>query len=230
MLRGTHLELAARAAYEQLTGLVMQPLVVVAGAYSASLDGITLGGHRVLECKVPFKGRESALWKSVSEGQLPEHYRWQVQHQLMVAGAEVADVFVFDGSEGILLEVAPDPSTWPQIHSAWDVFMECVATSQPPPLTDRDTRMRDDPEWLEAAAAYLELRARHEELGARYEEAKSKLVSLASHPSESGNGVSVTRYWKRGAINYKKIPELNALDLDLYRGALREETRVTLVA
>ena len=50
----------------------------------------------------------------------PSTTSWQVQHQLMVTKADVADVFVFDGSEGILFPVAPDPSTWPQIHDAWD--------------------------------------------------------------------------------------------------------------
>ncbi|MBK7955349.1 MAG: YqaJ viral recombinase family protein [Candidatus Accumulibacter sp.] len=37
MARGTALEPQARAAYEALTGHVMQPLVLVDGAYSASL-------------------------------------------------------------------------------------------------------------------------------------------------------------------------------------------------
>ena len=40
MLHGTQLEPLAREAYEQLTGHVMQPLVLVAGDYSASLDGM----------------------------------------------------------------------------------------------------------------------------------------------------------------------------------------------
>ena len=64
MLHGTQLEPQARAAYEALTGHVMQPLVLVDGEYSASLDGITLGGERVLEIKCPFKGRDSTLWKA----------------------------------------------------------------------------------------------------------------------------------------------------------------------
>ena len=71
MLRGTQLEPAARAAYEAQTGQVMQPLVLVDGDYSASLDGITLAGDRVLEIKCPFKGRESSLWESVSRGSYP---------------------------------------------------------------------------------------------------------------------------------------------------------------
>ena len=145
----------------------------------------------------------------------------------MVAGAEVADVIIFDGTEGILLEVTPDPDTWPRIHDAWDEFMHFVATAQAPPLTDRDTRVRDDPDWLEAAAAYLELRTEYEMLGAKYEEAKANLVGLASHAREQGGGLSVTRMFKRGSIDYKCIPALKNLDLEQYRVAAREEVRVT---
>ena len=128
MRRGSELEPLARAAYERQTGRVMQPLVVVEGDYSASLDGLTLAGDRLLEIKAPVKGRDSTLWKAVETGHLPGHYQWQVQHQLMVTKAEVADVFVFDGSEGILLGVKPGPDTWPQIHAAWDLFAAFVTS------------------------------------------------------------------------------------------------------
>ena len=145
----------------------------------------------------------------------------------MVAKAEVADVFVFDGTEGIQLEVTPDQSTWPQIHAAWDAFMRCVTEAQAPPLTARDTRVRDDPEWLSAAAAYLELRTAYDELSTKFDEAKATLAGLTSHASEKGGGVSVTRLWKRGNVDYKHIPELKGLDLDQYRAPAREETRIT---
>ena len=229
MLRGTQLEPAARAAYEARTGLVMQPLVLVDGEYSASLDGLTLGGERILEIKCPLKGRDSALWKSIEAGQLPEHYRWQVEHQLMVTGAAVADVFLFDGTDGIQLEVTPDASTWPRIHDAWDAFVRYVAEAQAPPLTDRDTRVRDDPEWLGAAGAYLELRTASEVLSTKLDEAKARLVGLASHAKEQGGGVAVTHIWKRGSVDYKKIPGITELNVEQYRGAPREETRITLV-
>jgi putative phage-type endonuclease len=228
MLRGTELEPAARAAYEARTGFVMQPLVLVDGEYSASLDGLTLSGDRLVEIKCPFKGRDSTLWKTIEAGRLPEHYQWQVQHQLMVTKAGVADVFVFDGTDGIQLEVTPDPITWPQIHTAWDAFMRCVTDAQAPPLTARDTRVRDDPEWLSAAAAYLELRTAYDELSAKVDNAKARIAGLAAHAKEEGGGVSVTRLWKRGNVDYKKIPQLKGLDLDQYRGQPREETRITI--
>lgn len=228
MLRGTELEPVARAAYERRTGRVMQPLVVVDGEYSASLDGWTLAGDRILEVKCPLKGRDSTLWKTVEAGRLPEHYQCQVEHQLMVTNAARADVFVFDGAEGILLEVTPDAGTWPRIHEAWDKFARCVTESQAPPLIDRDTRLRDDSEWLSAAAAYLELRASQDELSAELDKAKSRLVSLAAHVKERGGGVSVTRLWKRGSVDYKAIPELSKVNLDLYRGSAREEIRIAI--
>ena len=78
-------------------------LVIEDGAYSASLDGMTLAGDLVLEIKCPMRGTRSDLWQDVSQGQVPEHYRVQVQHQLMVSGAEKAHLWVFDGAKGILL-------------------------------------------------------------------------------------------------------------------------------
>lgn len=227
MLKGTELEPAARAAYEARTGLVMQPLVLVDGDYSASLDGLTLDGERIVEIKCPYRGQASSLWQAIEAGELPEHYRWQVQHQLMVTGAEVADVFVFDGTDGLLLPVEPDPSSWDQVRSAWDAFAACVEKAEPPPLTERDVRVRDDPEWLQAASTYRELRTAYDDLAKAMEEAKANLVGLASHAKEQGGGVTVTRLWKRGNIDYKRVPELCGVDLDPYRQPGREETRIT---
>jgi len=227
MRHGSKMEPAARVAYEKQTGRVMQPLVVVEGEYSASLDGMTLAGDRIVEIKCPVKGRESTLWQAVVAGALPEHYRWQVQHQLLVTAAAVADVFVFDGAAGVLLEIAPAPETWPQIHAAWDTFAVCIATKTPPPLTKGDVRERSDSEWFASAAHYLKMKLFAEQAQKALVEAKDRLVALASHTSETGGGVTVTRYWKQGSIEYRKIPELKALDLERYRGASREERRIT---
>jgi hypothetical protein len=52
---------------------------------------------------------------------------------------------------------------------------------------------------------------------------------LASHAKEQGGGVAVTRVWKRGGIDYKRVPELAGVDLEQYRGTPREETRVQVI-
>jgi len=40
--------------------------------------------------------------------------------------------------------------------------------------------------------------------------------------------VTVTRYWRKGSIDYTKIEELRTIDLEQFRSSPREETRVNL--
>lgn len=228
MARGTALEPQARAAYEALTGHVMQPLVLVEGDYSASFDGLTFDGSLLLEIKCPVKGKESTLWRHVAQGEIPAHYRWQLEHQFLVSKAAQGHLYVFDGAEGILLEVTPYPDRWQAIHDAWNGFMTCLTSDTPPPLTERDKVLRSDAAWQTAAERYLQLKAEAEAVAARLESAKEALLGLASHPSETGYGVTVTRYFKQGAVDYRKVPELAGVDLETYRQKGRWETRVTV--
>lgn len=228
MARGSMLEPQARAAYEALTGHVMQPLVLIDGEYSASLDGMAFDGSLIVEIKCPYRGRQSSLWKAIEAGTVPDHYRWQVEHQLMVSGASMAHLFVFDGNNGRLIEIALHRERWRAIQETWDAFIEYIETDTPPPLTDRDKVIRKDAEWQAAAAMYLELKREADRVAGLLDGAKERLVNLASHPSESGSGVAVTRFWKQGAVDYKRIAALQGLDLELYRTKSREEVRVTV--
>lgn len=228
MRHGSSTEPSARAAYEALTGYVMQPLVVVDGEYSASLDGMTFDGDLILEIKCPVKGRESSLWEAVKAGNVPEHYYWQVQHQLMVSGAKLAHLYVFDGTEGLLVEIRPESDKWPAIRKAWDAFMYCIALDRPPALTERDTVLRTDAEWQHAAEAYVTLKRAADEAAAKLKTAKEQLVALAQHTNEAGGGVNVVRYWKTGAVEYQRVPQLTGVDLEQYRSAPRLETRITV--
>lgn len=227
MQRGTDMEPLARAAYEAQTSLVMQPVVLEAGDYSASLDGMTLEGDLVLEIKCPLRGTRSDLWLDVQAGQVPEHYAIQVQHQLMVAGADLAHLWVFDGSKGILHAIVRDEAVMKLIQEGWESFQQYLTSDTPPPLTDADTVLRADTTWVQAAAAFAEARRRADLADAALAKARDELVALACHPREQGAGVTVTRYWKAGNVEYKKVPALQGLDLSSYRGKAREEVRVT---
>jgi putative phage-type endonuclease len=228
MQRGTDLEPLARRVYEEQTGLVMQPLVMEAGPYSASLDGMTLEADLVLEIKCPVRGTRSELWQSVAAGEIPEHYRVQIQHQLMVSGAQTAHLWVFDGERGLLHSVARDEALMERIQAAWDGFQRYLDDDTPPALTEADTVVRTDSAWAEAAQAYAVIKREAELLAERLEAARQSLVALAQHPREQGAGVAVTRFWKQGSVDYKKVPQLKGVDLSHYRGKAREEVRVSL--
>ena len=227
MQRGTDLEPLARAAYEEQTGLVMQPLVLEADGYSASLDGMTLEGDLVLEIKCPLRGTRSDLWQDVQSGQVPAYYGIQVQHQLMVSGADLAHLWVFDGSKGILHAIERDADAMERIQAGWDAFEQYLTADTPPPLSVADTAVRNDQAWADAAAAYTLAKREADAQAERLEAARQALVALAQHPKEQGAGVSVTRFWKQGNVDYKKVPQLQGLDLSPYRGKARQEVRVT---
>ena len=114
------------------------------------------------------------------------------------------------------------------LRAAWDGFQTYLDTDTPPPLMARDTVERSDPAWQLAAALYLDAKRRCDETTATLERARERLLSLASHASESGHGVTVTRFWKQGNVEYKRIPELKVIDLDRYRAQGRVEVRVTV--
>ena len=229
MRHGTATEPAARAAFELESGLVMQPLVMVDGDYSASLDGITLLGDTIVEIKCPYRGQTSELWQTVHTGSVPAHYMLQVQHQLMVSQAKHAYLWVYDGNEGIGLSIEPDAAAFSQIKAAWEAFQPYLDHDTPPPMTDQDTLTRIDAIWQQAAEENLNCKAASDEAQTKADDAKAKLISLTAHSRESGYGVSVTRFWKVGNVDYKKVPQLQCVDLDLYRGRMREEVRVSVI-
>lgn len=229
MRHGTAMEPAARLAYEVETGNIMQPKVMVNGLYSASLDGITLNGQLLLEIKCPYQGQVSELWLQAKQGIAPEYYSLQVQHQLMVSGARQAHLWVYDGSAGIKIVIEPDLNTFEHIKSAWDDFQLLLDSDTPPPLSEQDTLLRQDDDWKLAAELFTTLKSKAEEAAQQADEAKAKLISLVTHSRESGFGVSVTRFYKQGSVDYKRVPQLESVNLDNYRGKAKEEVRVTVV-
>ena len=145
----------------------------------------------------------------------------------MVSGAEIAHLWVSDGSEGSLHPIVHDDAVMASIRAGWDGFQQYLDTDTPPPLVDGDTVKREDADWAAAAALYVSAKREAEAADAKVDAAKMALAALCHHPREKGHGVAVMRYWKAGNVDYKKIPELRAVELDRYRGAAREEVRVT---
>ncbi len=116
------------------------------------------------------------------------------------------------------------------IRKGWDTFQPFLDQDRPPPLSDADTVVRQDEAWAQAAQEYVRAKAAAQASDEALERAKEALVALARHPREQGSGVAVTRFWKAGSVDYKKVPQLAGVDLEAYRGKGREEVRVSVAA
>src|ERR1019366_1753597 len=145
----------------------------------------------------------------------------------MVSGATLAHLWVFDGARGLLRMMERDEAAMATIRDAWDGFSGFLETDSPPPLLPVDTVLREDAAWAAAARAYASAKQATLVADEALESARQALVALAGHAREEGAGVAVTRFWKAGNVDYKRVVELRGVDLEVYRGKGREEVRVS---
>lgn len=106
--------------------------------------------------------------------------------------------------------------------------MQCVQTDQPPPLTETDTVYRDDPDWQAATRHFIACKQRCDEAEAELVKAREALLALRRYGREEVAGVQATRFMRAGTVDYKRVPALAGVDLEPYRGAGREEVRITV--
>ena len=74
-------------------------------------------------------GQQRFLERLIAEA----NWQWQAQHQLMVTKAEIADVYIFYGTEGVVFPNVkfPTPASWPRICTAWDEFARLSWSHEP---------------------------------------------------------------------------------------------------
>lgn len=220
MRRGQEQEPIARAAYEALFGEVMLPSVIQRGEYAASLDGWSADRRVVLEIKTPWQGRENERWKAAEASTVRADDAVQIQHQLMVSGAQIGHLWVWDHAtqEGLLVCVLPDCEMQEKIRAAWDEFW--------PSMTERD-----DIEWVAAAEAWKLAKQSSDAAEADLEIAVERIKKLAVGKFTCGGGVTVTRNARVGNVNWTQVradflPNVSDETLEKYRGKASETVTI----
>ncbi len=140
---GHRFEALARSLAEQIIGDELFPVTGVEGRYSASFDGITMLEDTVFEHKSLNDELRAAIRPENSINALPEHYRVQMEHQLMVSGAErvlfMASKWTDDGE---LIEERhcwyyPDAALRARIIAGWEQFERDLADYKPEDVTTK---------------------------------------------------------------------------------------------
>jgi len=155
-----------------------------------------------------------------AKGAIPEYYQHQMQHQLLVTGASKCFYYSFDGSDGICIEVLPDPAFREMYLPKARAFLKCMAFCEPPPLQDRDYNdMSQDVSWQTVAKEYREACDKIKQLEVLKEKYRKQLLEYCRDQNCVGGGVKVMKIVTRGRIAYDEIPEIKNLDLERYRKA-----------
>lgn len=222
MSHGHKHEHDARLFVASETGFLFQPVCVEDGDYAASLDG--WDGLSIAEIKCPFKGKQSDTWLLAERGLIRPDYDDQIVHQMAVSGAEVCYFTVYDAESqhGIIIERRADPELWKGIKARWDEFWPWHLTDDPDPAVN----LRTDEEWRYAASMFTAAKRQADQFARFAEQYRADLIALAGDDSATGAGVKVTRYEKKGSIDYKKATV--GIDVEQFRKPSTFETRITI--
>ena len=217
MQRGTDLEPIAREYYFKLTGIEMEPKVVVhprSSTFFASLDGINSTGTQILEIKCGGK----KLHDDAKNGIIPDYYNIQMQWQMYVTELYDCHYLSFDGTEGILIVVKRDQELINKMIIAAEEFREMLRTITPPPFTELDYDDKtDDAHWTNLMAYYADYDRMEKDGKIGKEHIKQLLIEHANGRNVKGYNSKFTSYIQRGRVDYEAIPELKDLNLDIYR-------------
>lgn len=217
MERGKRLEPEARAQFNERHNILMEPCVVESTEFEflgASLDGMCLTGNSLLEIKCG----GAKLHAMARNQEIPQYYLDQIQHQLLVTGAERCFYYSYDGKDGICIEVLPDPEFKKSFLPKAREFWKCVALNESPPLKDSDYRdMSSDLNWKGYASEYRKLCEQIKNLEDIKQSYRKELLKLSEDQNCLGEGVRVMKTIMPGRVDYDSIPEIKGVDLDKYR-------------
>ncbi len=213
MRYGIATEDKARKEFEAYTGLSMFPQVVFHPKHSfmmASLDGADLDRQFAVEIKCPSnpKDHESAM-----DGIVPEKYYPQVQHQMECLGIDMIYYFSYTHNSSKIIEVERSQSYINEMIDKEKEFWRRVEELDAPPMTDKDYERREDAEWITLEERWKFLQPYIEES----EQLREKLIACANGKNVKGNHLTLSRFMRKGNVDYKKVPELKGVDLEPYR-------------
>jgi hypothetical protein len=155
----------------------------------------------------------------------PQGYYWQIQQQMFVSDAKEAKLFIYDARDKSHLQITI-PRNEDDINLLMEKWSEFWTLLNAGEMKGDGVLRREDPEFTSVANEWTEANALLAEAKERVDEARGRLIDLSGDRDCEGGGVRVTQAERKGNINYKKVPSLEGVDLELYRSKSSSYFRV----
>lgn len=225
MQRGSDLESEALRCFNEKFKLSLKPKVILSKCYEwamASLDGYD-GELCAVEIKCPNKDDHTIA----INGKIPDKYFPQLQHQLMVANLPAMWYYSFDGTNGVSVFVEADTEYQNKMIEKELEFYKCIKEFTPPAMTERDYVRRNDLDWKELSTRYLNVKMQLKHLESEEKLLRDALVKASTGKNCIGGGLKLSKIARKGAVDYKIIPELIGIDLEMFRSDPVVSYRIT---
>jgi putative phage-type endonuclease len=227
MQRGIDLESTALEQFCKESEISMGPIVKFHKEHSfmmASMDGM----DAKQSCAVEIKCNGEKNHELARKGIVPEYYLCQIQHQMAVCGLDWMYYYSYRNGEGIVISVDRNEAMIENMIVEEKKFWDCMQNLELPDPEEDFTPMISD-EWLQAANEIKECRYLLKKLQQDEERLKDKLCTMAEGRNARGCGVQVTKCYRKGAVDYQKIPELLNVDIERYRKPMMSYLKISEV-
>lgn len=231
---GREMEEPSRKILEKRTGMLFIPMNIESKKWefmTASLDGYDEDNKLLTEIKNPWSEKDHLIAKA---GKIPEKYFPQCQHYLECEDRSeklrYASFFVKDKNKPISLlteddidiafvDVYRDESYIKKMVQAEAEFWDMLLTQTPPNKQQRDEPYEEPGEETRILAETLkDIAKRMNEDEAQYKIVHKKLIeSAAGKHLKFPDGSLLYSSLPKGRVQYDQIPELQGINLDLYR-------------
>lgn len=207
--------------------------------FRASFDGLNSSGEPV-EIKCPSDSTLEDVLARREKSDAYQLYQWQVQWQIMVAGAKRGWLVFYLGNDKIMdFEVARNDAMISEMQTACQQFWErnILRDKAPDKIPERDVFVPKGDDliaWGRAAADYRRIKEEIDRLTALLEEPKQRLLTLmGNYKNADFYGVTVCQYTQKGSIDYKQVLAKRGLllteqELDTCRRKSNEVQKVSL--
>lgn len=231
MRRGKELEPIARKIAESKYGCQLTPIVVQHHDFDwmiASFDGYSLDCDFGIEIKCPGQ-KDHELAK---QGKIPEKYRPQLLHQMIVADINIMVYMSYLSDDDIaFVEIQRDVFDQSYVDNFLNKlksFYDCMKILVEPEVCERDwLDMEYNQDWKETVSNYMYFKQQRELIERKEKEYREKLIALSNNQNSKGCGVKLTKVITKGRIDYSKIELLKDIDLEQYRGKPVESWRIS---
>lgn len=226
MARGSALEAAGREWAEQYFGVTLEPRVVEHPDYPwmiSSLDGIDSTGQVLIEIKAPGE----RVLNEMRTGKIPDYVRCQCGWHCLVSGALSCQLVVFDGFDGFIIPLKPDPEFLEELKARAIDFYGYLQGDVPPPIEENDyVRIESDPGTLSILCQWITASLQLKAIEATEKALRARIVDMSDDGNcvfLDGHGdplVKLQRIQRTGAVDSDKLYAhygITAQDLDRFR-------------
>lgn len=225
---GHRFEDPARAQFALETGIEVEPECVEhheMPQFRASLDG--LNAEEKIFVEIKYMGEKNLELVESTKKPLDHHYD-QLQHQFLVTGFTRSYYVAYglnqaksDISKLVTIEIFPNLDYIQNTLIPKEIeFLKLLKDKVPPELMPKDRLNESNAMNIALARRWRDLKSKVQESQKELDAVEAQLKKLTNtHPLVKCGEVLIQKSVRKGNINYQSIPELEKVDLEMYRKA-----------